>query len=106
MLHPQVFLFPSNILRFSVGSGRPPVISSQYFDQCAKILEFPSYNTRDELVLSGVHLYRTLWELISSNVLEKEDPIWPDIEQLRKSQEHIYSMSQLTRKKVHLKLTI
>lgn len=100
MLHLNILQICPNILRFSVGSGRPPVISSQYFDQCAKILEFPSYNTRDELVLSGVHLYRTLWELISSNMIEKEDPVWPDIEQLRKSQEHIYSKVQLTKEKV------
>ncbi|KAJ5671911.1 hypothetical protein N7507_001038 [Penicillium longicatenatum] len=79
-------------LQFSVGSGRPPVISGQYFDQCAKILEFPSYNSRDELVLAGVYLYRKLWELVSSNVIQKEVPAWPEIEQLYKSQEHIYNL--------------
>ncbi|KAJ5219485.1 uncharacterized protein N7498_001584 [Penicillium cinerascens] len=79
-------------LQFSVGSGRPPVISGQYFDQCAKILEFPSYNSRDELVLAGVYLYRKLWELVSSNVIQKEVPAWPEIEQLCKSQEHIYNL--------------
>lgn len=79
--------------RFSVGSGRPPVIAGQYFDQCAKVLEFPSYNSRDELVLAGVYLYRTLWELVSSNAIQKEVPVWPEIDQLCKSQEHIYSMS-------------
>ncbi|KAJ5759424.1 hypothetical protein N7520_006580 [Penicillium odoratum] len=79
-------------LQFSVGSGRPPVIASQYFDQCAKVLEFPSYNSRDELVLAGVYLYRTLWELVSSNVIQKEIPVWPEIEQLCKSQEHIYNL--------------
>ncbi|KAJ5702318.1 hypothetical protein N7488_009866, partial [Penicillium malachiteum] len=79
-------------LQFSVGSGRPPVIAGQYFDECAKILEFPSYNSRDELVLSGVYLYRTLWNLISSNSIQKEVPAWPEVEQLRKSQEHIYNL--------------
>lgn len=76
-----------------MGSGRPPVIARQYFDQCAKVLDFPSYNSRDELVLAGVYLYRTLWELVSSNVIQKEVPVWPEIEQLRESQVHIYSMS-------------
>ncbi|KAJ5899409.1 hypothetical protein N7495_004153 [Penicillium taxi] len=74
-------------LQFSVGSGRPPVIASQYFDQCAKVIEFPSYNHRDELVLSGVNLYRVLWELTSSN-----SPVWPEMQKLRKSQEHIYNL--------------
>ncbi|KAJ5928793.1 hypothetical protein N7466_007749 [Penicillium verhagenii] len=79
-------------LQFSVGSGRPPVIASEYFDQCARVLEFPSYNSRDELVLAGVYLYRKLWELVSSNVIEKETPSWPEIENLCKSQEHIYNL--------------
>ena len=77
--------------RFSVGSGRPPVIAKQYFDQCAKILEFPSYNSRDELVLAGVELYHTLWDLTSSNVIQKESAIWPEIDRLRKTHDHIYS---------------
>lgn len=81
----------SNKPRFSVGSGRPPVISSQYFDECAKVIEFPFYNARDELVLAGVNLYRTLWELTSSNVIRQERTVWPEIDDLRKSQEHIYS---------------
>ncbi|KAJ5093808.1 hypothetical protein N7456_009669 [Penicillium angulare] len=79
-------------LQFSVGCGRPPVIASQYFDQCAKVLEFPCYNSRDELVLCGVDLYRTLWGLISSNIVQRDVPVWSEIEQLRKSQEHIYNL--------------
>jgi len=82
---------PNSCLRFSVGSGRPPVIAKQYFDECAKILEFQSYNSRDELVLAGVELYRTLWDLISSNVVQKESAAWPEIERLRKTHDHIYS---------------
>lgn len=78
-------------LRFSVGSGRPPIISSQYFDECIKVLDFPSYNARDELVLAGVRLYRLLWEIISSNVIQKGSAVWPEIDNLRKSQENIYS---------------
>ncbi|CAI7610413.1 unnamed protein product [Penicillium crustosum] len=79
-------------LQFSVGSGRPPIISSQYFDQCIKVLDFPSYNARDELVLAGVRLYRLLWEIISSNVIERGSAVWPEIDNLRKSQENIYKL--------------
>jgi hypothetical protein len=78
-----------------VGSGRPPIISSQYFDECIKVLEFPSYNARDELVLAGVRLYRLLWEIISSNVIQKGSAVWPEIDNLRKSQENIYSKQSL-----------
>lgn len=67
------------------------MIAKQYFDQCAKILEFPSYNSRDELVLAGVELYHTLWNLTSSNVIQKESAIWPEIDRLRKTHDHIYS---------------
>lgn len=84
-------------LRFSVGSGRPPIISSQYFDECIKVLDFPSYNARDELVLAGVRLYRLLWETISSNVIQKGSAVWPEIDNLRKSQENIYSEQLLIR---------
>ncbi|KAJ5942525.1 hypothetical protein N7516_002693 [Penicillium verrucosum] len=79
-------------LQFSVGSGRPPIISSQYFDECIKVLDFPSYNARDELVLAGVRLYRLLWEIISSNVIQKGSTVWPEIDNLRKSQENIYKL--------------
>jgi hypothetical protein len=81
-------------MRFSVGSGRPPVISDHHFDECAKVLYFPSYNSRDELVLAGVKLYRVLWQIISSNDIQKENPVWPAIDNLRKSQEKIYSKSR------------
>ncbi|KAJ5232544.1 hypothetical protein N7468_005500 [Penicillium chermesinum] len=79
-------------LQFSVGSGRPPVIAKQYFDQCANILDFPSYNSRDQLVFAGVELYRTLWDLISSNVVPQESATWPEIDRLRKSHSHIYKL--------------
>ncbi|KAJ5823136.1 hypothetical protein N7447_005476 [Penicillium robsamsonii] len=79
-------------LQFSVGSGRPPIISSQYFDECIKVLDFPSYNARDELVLAGVRLYRLLWEIISSNVIQNGSAVWPEIDNLRKSQENIYKL--------------
>lgn len=90
----QSALSPSVLLifyRFSVGSGRPPVISAQYFDQCAKILKFPSYNSRDELVLAGVELYRALWQLISLHSAQKDNTNWPSIEKIRKAQDRIYS---------------
>ncbi|CAI7672460.1 unnamed protein product [Penicillium viridicatum] len=79
-------------LQFSVGSGRPPIISSQYFDECVKVLDFPSYNARDELVLAGVRLYRLLWEIIGSNVIQTGSAAWPEIDILRKSQENIYKL--------------
>ncbi|KAJ5972379.1 uncharacterized protein N7479_002297 [Penicillium vulpinum] len=79
-------------LQFSVGSGRPPIISSQYFDECIKVLDFPSYNARDELVLAGVRLYRLLWEIINSNVIQKGSVVWPEIDDLQKSQENIYKL--------------
>ncbi|RFU25666.1 hypothetical protein B7463_g10673, partial [Scytalidium lignicola] len=60
--------------------------------ECAKILKFPSYNSRDELVLSGVELYRVLWKLISSDEVQKESTIWLDIEKLRKAQDHFYNL--------------
>ncbi|KAJ5303159.1 hypothetical protein N7476_009958 [Penicillium atrosanguineum] len=63
-----------------------------YFDQCAKILEFPFYNSRDELVLAGVELYRTLWDLTSSIVIQKESATWPEIDRLRKTHDHIYKL--------------
>ncbi|KAJ5662130.1 uncharacterized protein N7477_009746 [Penicillium maclennaniae] len=80
------------LTRFSVGAGRPPVIAKQYLDQCAKILEFPSYNFRDELVLAGVELYHTLWDLTSSNVIQKKSATWPEIDKLRKTHDHIYKL--------------
>lgn len=92
--------------RFSVGSGRPPVIAKQYFDQCAKILEFPSYNSRDELVLAGVELYRTLWDLISSNVIQKESAAWPEIERLRKTHDRIYNKYPLNNKPSGIKFNM
>ncbi|OQD87687.1 hypothetical protein PENANT_c005G07897 [Penicillium antarcticum] len=78
-------------LQFSVGSGRPPVISGQYFDECVKVLGFSSYSARDELVLAGVRLYQVLWGLMSSDGIQKTSPIWPEIDSLQKSQENIYS---------------
>ncbi|KAI2730745.1 hypothetical protein CBS147332_2597 [Penicillium roqueforti] len=79
-------------LQFSVGSGRPPIISSQYFDECTNVLDFPSYNARDELVLAGVRLYRLLWEILSSNVIQRGSAVWPEIDNLRKTQENIYKL--------------
>ncbi|KAJ5380675.1 uncharacterized protein N7496_003103 [Penicillium cataractarum] len=79
-------------LQFSVGSGRPPVIAEQYLEQCAKVLEFPSYNARDGLVLAGIQLYRVLWSLTSSNSIQTVEPTWPEIDNLRKSQEGIYNL--------------
>ncbi|CAI7621774.1 unnamed protein product [Penicillium pancosmium] len=79
-------------LQFSIGSGRPPVISGQYLDQCSNILKFQSYNSRDELVLAGVELYRVLWELISSHEIQTDKPVWPEIERLRERHEHIYNL--------------
>lgn len=79
--------------RFSVGSGRPPVIAEQYLEQCTKVLDFPSYNARDGLVLAGIQLYRVLWSLTSSNAIQTEEPTWPEIDNLRKAQEGIYSES-------------
>ncbi|KAJ5090081.1 hypothetical protein N7532_008765 [Penicillium argentinense] len=79
-------------LQFSIGSGRPPVISRQYFEECAKILNYESYNARDELVVAGVELYRTLWELISSNEIRTDSVAWPEIERLRRRHEHIYHL--------------
>jgi hypothetical protein len=82
------------------------VISSQYFDECAKARDFPSYSGRDELVLAGVRLYRVLWGLMSSNVIQKTSAIWPEIDSLRKSQENIYSECSilLSRPDSHLSL--
>ncbi|KAJ6189230.1 hypothetical protein N7519_004138 [Penicillium mononematosum] len=79
-------------LQFSVGSGRPPIIPSQYFDECIRVLDFPSYNARDELVLAGVRLYRLLWEMISSNEIQKGSAVWPEIDNLRNAQENIYKL--------------
>ncbi|CAG8276426.1 unnamed protein product [Penicillium nalgiovense] len=59
-------------LQSSVGSGRPPIIPSQYFDECIRVLDFPSYNARNELVLAGVRLCRLLWEIISSTRYKEE----------------------------------
>jgi hypothetical protein len=87
---------PNIDIRFSVGSGRPPVISNHHFDECAKVLHFSSYNARDELVLAGVKLYQALWRTLSSNDIQKESPTWQEIDNLRRSQENIYSKPILT----------
>ncbi|KAJ5779283.1 hypothetical protein N7457_007003 [Penicillium paradoxum] len=79
-------------LQFSVGSGRPPIISSQYFDECDKVLGFTSYNARDELVLAGIRLYRVLWKIINSNVVQRQSTAWPEIDDLRKSQDNVYKL--------------
>ncbi|CAG7946099.1 unnamed protein product [Penicillium nalgiovense] len=80
-------------LQSSVGSGRPPIIPSQYFDECIRVLDFPSYNARNELVLSGVRLYRLLWEIISSNKIQRGSTVWPEVDNLRKTQESIYELN-------------
>lgn len=101
----QVSILPMSIssntnLRFSVGSGRPPIISSQYFDECTNVLDFPSYNARDELVLAGVRLYRLLWEILSSNVIQRGSAVWPEIDNLRKTQENIYSEQEIYNRRI------
>ncbi|KAJ6048381.1 uncharacterized protein N7446_011064 [Penicillium canescens] len=49
-------------------------------------------HARDELVLAGVRLYRVLWGLMSSNVIQRTSATWPEIDSLRKSQENIYKL--------------
>lgn len=67
------------------------MISGQYLHECSNILKFQFYNSRDELVLAGVELYRTLWELITSEDIQIDGTSWIEIEKLQDKHEHIYS---------------
>jgi len=67
------------------------VIPPEYLNKCANILKFLSYNSRDELVLAEIELYRILWELIKSDKIQTDNVNWIEIENMRKKHEHIYS---------------
>lgn len=70
----------NTFLRFSVGTGRPPVLSKQYLNQCQNILRLPSYNSRDQLVAAGVDLYESLCSLVNSDTVQTDSLVWNEID--------------------------
>lgn len=66
------------------------MIPPEYLKKCANILKFPSYNSRDELFLAEIELYRVLRELIKSDKIQTDNVNWIEIENMRKKHEHIY----------------
>ncbi|KAG0648784.1 Zn(2)-C6 zinc finger-containing prtT [Hyphodiscus hymeniophilus] len=70
--------------RFSVGTGRPPVLSRQYLKQCKNILSLPSYNSRDQLVASGVELYDLVCNLVNLDTVQTDSLVWAELDDWKK----------------------
>ena len=70
--------------RFSVGTGRPPVLSRQYLKQCKNILSLPSCDSRDQLVAFGVELYSSLCSLVNSDTVQTDSLVWEEIDDWKK----------------------
>jgi hypothetical protein len=66
--------------RFSAGTGRPPVLSRQYLDQCQNILNLSSFDSRDQLVAVGVKLYTVLCELVNADNVQTDGTVWHEID--------------------------
>lgn len=71
--------------RFSVGTGRPPVIWHQYLKQCDSILSLPSYDSRDQLVAAGVRLYDSLCRLVNSDIVQTHSIVFEEIDEWKAS---------------------
>lgn len=66
------------------------MISSQYLNLCDEILNFPSYDSRDELVAAGVKLYAALCEHLNSGTMETKFPVWKEIDDCKTKYSLIY----------------
>ncbi|RDW71693.1 hypothetical protein BP5796_07727 [Coleophoma crateriformis] len=79
-------------LQFSVGTGRPPVISRQYLNQCSNILRFPSYDSRDQMVAAGVELYDTLCTLTNSDIVQTDSLVWEEIDNWKRERGQFFEL--------------
>jgi hypothetical protein len=80
-------------LRFSVGTGRPPVLSRQYLKQCKNILTLPSYTTPDKMVALGVELYDSLCSLCNADTVQTNSLIWIEIDDWKKKCGHFFGLN-------------
>ncbi|KAF2635656.1 hypothetical protein P280DRAFT_553703 [Massarina eburnea CBS 473.64] len=71
-------------LQFSVGTGRPPVLSRQYLKQCKNILSLPSYTTQDKMVALGVELYDSLCSVCNADIVQTHSLTWEEIDDWKK----------------------
>lgn len=81
-------------LQFSIGTGRPPIISAQYRDQCQNILSLPGCDPHDRLVVEGVTLYSRVSEYLSSDVVQTDSLKWEQIEDWKAGCSDVYSKLQ------------
>lgn len=78
-------------LQFSIGTGRPPVISPQYLNQCENVLSLPGYDPRDQLVAEGVALYSRVYRYLKSDLVQTDNLDWSEIEEWKRGCDEFYS---------------
>lgn len=79
-------------LQFSIGTGRPSIISSRYLDQCGNILTLRQLDPRDQLVAAGITLYSHVSQLLNSDSVQTDSLEWDEIEEWKRSCDEFYDL--------------